>query len=134
MQLDVAVDIKSAMLAKLREAIDAAAPLKAKFKIYDGTKPSPGAAITSQVLLGECQCSYPCGSVVNGVFTFSAIIEEDLALATGIATWGRLVDGSGVYVADYDVGNTSSGAFLRLNNTSIFQGGIIRINVGVITI
>jgi hypothetical protein len=121
------------MLQALAQLLDAGGSAPAEFRIYDGTPPVPGAEVTDQVLLGVCTCSVPAASVSGGVLTFAAVSEEDLALATGTATWGRLVDGNGDWIADFDVG-LSGGAFLPLNDTDIKLGGVIRINSAVISI
>lgn len=135
MALNIDPSITNSMLQELADAIDAGDPTPGKFQIYSGTKPAtPGADITDQVLLAECACSLPCGTVASGVLTFSDISEEDNAPATGTATWGRLMDGSGTWIADFDVGGGSSSAFLKLNSTSLYQGGIVRITSSTISI
>lgn len=134
MTLDISVLLRNAMLQVLADSIDAGAPVPGRFLIYDGARPEPGAPVTGQVLLAECPCSLPCGSVANGALTFAQIAEEDLAPASGTAAWGRLVDGAGNWIADWDVGDLESEAFLKLNNTQVYQGGIVRITSGSLTI
>lgn len=135
MAFDLDVGEKNAMLQALANAIDAADPAPGKFRIYSGTKPAtPGGPITDQVLLAECFCSLPCGTVANGVLTFGTISDEDLAPASGLASWGRLLDGSDAWIADFDVGADGSGAFLELNNTQIYEGGIVRLTAGEIIV
>jgi hypothetical protein len=135
MVFDLDTNERNAMLQALADVIDAADPLPGKFRIYSGTKPAtPGGAITDQVLLAECACSLPCGTVSGGALTFDTISDEDLAPASGLATWGRLLDGADAWIADFDVGSDGSGAFLELNNTQIYEGGIVRLTAGEITI
>ncbi len=127
------VTVANARLNAIKDAIDAAAK-PGRIKIYTGPVPDPhGDAITTQVLLAELTFSRPCGTVADGVLTFAAITEEDLAPATGEAAWARIVDGSGTWVADADVGVTSSGAAIELNTTNIYAGGIVRITSGQIS-
>jgi hypothetical protein len=134
MSISVLVTIRNAMLDLIRAALDAGTPTKGKLRIYDGTPPSPGGAVTDQQLLGELTLGLPCGSAANGVLTFASITEEDLAQATGTATWGRFTDGTGTWVADFDVGDAQSNAFLKLNRTAIYQGDIIRVTAGALSL
>jgi hypothetical protein len=123
---------KDARMQALADLIDGAgAP--GEIHIYDGTPPDPpGGDVTTQVLLATLTLSLPCGTVSGGALTLSPIEEEDLAPASGTATWARLVDGAGAWVADMDVGVTGSGAVIQLNATDIYQGGIVRITSAVI--
>jgi hypothetical protein len=125
-------DLKNARLTAIKDAIDADAS-PGVLRIYTDPVPSPGDAVTTQTLLAELTFSKPCGSVSNGVLTFDPITEEDLAPATGTATWGRILDGAGTWVGDVDVGVPGSGAAIELNTTSIYEGGIVRITSGQIS-
>lgn len=120
--------VRDAMLQVVADAIDAGSPSPGLIRIYDGTAPDPpGSDVTTQTLLAELTCSIPCGTVANGVLTLAAIAEEDNAPATGTASWARIVDGAGAWVADLDVGVAGSGAAIVLNAVEIYQGGIVRI-------
>lgn len=100
----------------------------ATVQIYTGTKPAdPGAAITSQVLLGTCTCTATAGTYANRRFTFNAITQDGAADASGTATWARFLDGAGTGVLDVDVTTTGGGGFMRMNNTTITAGGPISI-------
>jgi len=132
---DLCLSGKNALLMGLAASVDAGAPVPGRFLVYDGVKADPiGAPITTQVLLAECSCSLPCASVANATLTFGIIADEELAPATGEATWGRLVNGVEVVIADFDVGDEASEAFLKLNSTQIYQGGIVRITAGTLTV
>lgn len=88
-------------------------------RVYDGTRPATGGTATT--LLAELTFSYPCAaSASSGVLTFSAITADSSANATGTATWGRIVDSTGAFVADISVG--TSGAEFILNTVSIVLG------------
>lgn len=121
------VSIKNSRLAVIKDAIDAAQGA-GKIMIYTAPVPDPpGSPVSTQTLLAELTFSKPCGSIDGGVLTFSTIQEESNAPATGTAAWARITDGDGNWVADVDVGDSSSSAVIKLNTTQIYQGGIVRI-------
>lgn len=130
--IKLATAIRSSRMQALLNAIDANAT-PGTLALYTATQPATGAAITDQVLLGTLTFARPCGSVTDGVLTFYAISQDGNADATGIATWARARDGNGVFVADMDVGLTNSGAAVQMDNTQIYQGGIISVTSGTIT-
>lgn len=85
------------------------------------------------VKLGTLTFSDPCGTVANGILTFSAITEDSNADATDVATWARATDSAGVFCLDMGVGGISSGAEIEMNTTSIVLNGPIRATAGTIT-
>lgn len=88
-------------------------------RVYDGAKPAAGGTATT--LLAQLTFSFPSASAASGgVLTFSAITSESSAKATSTATWGRLVDSTGAFVADITVG--TSGAEFNLNTVAITTG------------
>ncbi|MCG8642736.1 MAG: hypothetical protein MI862_23620 [Desulfobacterales bacterium] len=131
MTLGVKVDLRNGYLNSIRDAIDAG-PGAGKIKIYSGTRPATGGAITSQVLLGTVLCSDPCSpNAASGVLTFSSFTDDDSADAGGTASWARITDSTDSFVIDASVG--TSGADINLNSTNITAGGIIRITSGTLT-
>jgi hypothetical protein len=104
-------------------------------RLYDGIAPDPpGSAITTQVMLADIPLALPCGAVANGVLTMTVPVEDGNIPASGTITWGRISDGAGVWVADIDVGLEASGAALELTATEVYQGGIVRVTTGTLTI
>lgn len=88
-------------------------------RVYDGTRPATGGSATT--LLAELTFSDPAAPAASsGVLTFSAITQDASANATGTATWCRIVDSTGAFVADGSVG--TSGADYNLNTVSITSG------------
>lgn len=121
----IATSVKNTMLTSLRDAIDAGAT-GGTIKLYSGSMPTtPETAITSQVLLGTLTCSTVCGTVANGVLTFSAITSDTQADASGTATWARIADSDGVAVIDCDVTVTTGTGALKINTTTIIINGPI---------
>jgi hypothetical protein len=122
-QLSLAGSIRANMLNQIRDAIDAGSGA-GLMRIYSGTRPSTGGSVTT--LLAELTFSDPCAPNASGTtggsatLTFNSITADSSADNTGTATWGRMVDSSGTFVADFNVG--TSGADLNLNTTSINAG------------
>lgn len=114
-------------LDEITALIDAGAG-QGKLKIYDGSKPATGAAVTTQTLLAEplfSATSFPAAS--GGAMTANAVTAEDSALATGTATWFRITDSNDNAVLDGDI------ADLNLSSNSITSGLEVQITSVVIT-
>lgn len=116
------VPLRNARLNLVRDDIDADIAAGV-ITILSGTRPATGAAITAQVALTIGTFSLPCApDAASGELTFSAITYGD-ALADGTATWARIEDGAGAFVADASVGIPDSGADVILNSVGIVTGG-----------
>ena len=64
---------------------------------------------------------------VGGALDLNPIGEEDAALTRGQAAMARILTSEGGEVLACDVGDQNSDAVIRLNTTSIFSGGPVRI-------
>lgn len=114
------------------DAVVAFAGNAAVLRIYDGTRPATGAAITTQTLLGELTCGSPLGTVATQQLTMNAITRDSSANASGTASWWRLLKSDGTtFVMDGSCG--LSGADMNLVSLSIIAGQPIEINSWVIT-
>lgn len=132
MKLDPSV--RSAMALALIAAFDGGSGA-CTLRFYTGAQPAgPATAITTQVLLGTLTCSDPIATQSNGVVTLSAIVQDNSADADGTATWARLVDGDGVARGDFDVTNLGGSGVIKLNTTTIKEGGPIRVESFTFTI
>lgn len=99
------------------------------FRVYDGTRPATGGTATT--LLAQLTLSFPSAAASSsGVLTFSAITSAT-AGASSTATWGRLVDSTGAFVADFSVG-TSAADFI-LNTVTITTGVNVSCTSAVLT-
>lgn len=101
--------------------------------ILDGTRAATAdTAITTQKKLVTFEIADPSGTVTNGVFTGTnpavALVAE-----TGTAAWARVVDSSSGTVFDADVGVTSSGAVIEIDNLSLVEGSYCTITSFVLT-
>ena len=100
-----ALSVISDRLQALTRALDADPALPGKLVIYDGLRPTSGdnPDPVSSVL---ATCVFPRPSL-DSVTTFTLRLRQPLPTmvqTTGLATWARLVDGTGRFVADVDVG------------------------------
>lgn len=103
-------------------------------KFYTGTQPAgPGTAVTSQTLLGTLTFSDPAGATSGGVITFDTITQDAAADASGTATWVRLTDSTGAAVIDGDVTTNAGTGFVKMNTTSVIEGGPIQIASATLT-
>lgn len=126
--------LRSDMAQQIVDRLDAGTgPGKAKF--YAGTQPAgPGTAITDQVLLGTLTLSDPSGSVTSGVVTFSTITQDSAADASGTAAFVRFTDSDHNAVIDLDVTNNAGTGAVKMNTTTIVEGGPIQITSATATI
>lgn len=108
-----------------------AATTGAKIRLYDGTPPAAGGTPTN--LLGEVIFSViSAAAAANGVLTPNAITGAN-AIANGIATWFREVDGDNVFILDGTIGVTGSGADMILNDVNIVASQPINITTHSLT-
>lgn len=118
-------DTNSIRNAMLQAIIDRAGN-GAFLRLYDGTQPARGGAVTT--LLAQCVCGTPFAPApVGGVLTANAI-SAGVASATGTCTWFRIVQSDGsTFVLD---GTASE---LGLSSTSVAAGKNVTISSFVIT-
>lgn len=129
---DTASALAAAMIARI-DAGGGAAVIKFYKEGATGGVPTSGAqALTDQVLVGTLTCSDPCGTEDDGLITFDEITQEDGALVdVDGATEDLFViletsDGTRVLIGD--VTNTAGDGFVKLNTTTIVEGGPIQLS------
>jgi hypothetical protein len=129
MALAFSTTIRNGWLDNINTAINAGTGA-GLLRIYSGTRPATGGTATT--LLAELTLSDPAASSASsGVLTLNAITADSSADATGTATWFRVVDSSGTFVMDGNVG--TSGSDLNLTTTSIVSGQPVSITSATIT-
>lgn len=107
----------------------------AKLKFYAGTMPANAdTAITSQTLLGTLTCSDPSATKAAGVITFSAITQDSAADAGGTASFAAFTDSADNVIMYLDVTNEAGTGAVKINTTTIVQGGPILMNSQTITV
>lgn len=128
----ISTAVRNALADQLRALLDLG-PGPGTIEIRSGVQPaSPDDPVTG-TLLATLTFADPCApAAVDGVLTFSPIIEDSAADATGTATWARILNGAGVAGVDVDIG--VAGATLIINTVNIVAGGPVRISFFAITI
>jgi hypothetical protein len=112
------------------DAITTAVGNAGKLRIYSGTRPATGGAVTT--LLAELICGSPFAPAASGgVLTPNALTQDSAADNTGTATWFRVVTSANAFVFDGDV--AASGSDLNLTSTSIITGGTVSVSTFTIT-
>lgn len=125
MALGFNVSARNAFLATIASLVDAGTGA-GQLRLYSGTRPATGAAITTQTLLATLTFSDPAFSAPsNGSMTANSIGSDLSADASGTATWFRIVNSDGTFVADGNVGVFGSGADLELSTNVISAGGSV---------
>jgi hypothetical protein len=115
--------------AKL-DAITTFAGNSGKLRIYSGTRPATGGAITTLLVeLTMNATSFPAAS--GGTLTANAI-TSGTAVATGTATWARLFKSDGTTIV-MDLGVGTSGQEVTIATTSIVTSGTVSVSSFVIT-
>ncbi|MGF6348974.1 hypothetical protein [Variovorax sp. W2I14] len=112
----------------------------ARFLVCGGVQPAEGGNIAT--LLAAAVLALPAGAVAGGKLTLAqADIAGDLALATGIATWGRVELADGTWVADFSMSGPSGSGQIKLvvqnppegdPEAKLYQGGTFFIGEVVI--
>jgi hypothetical protein len=120
--------LRNAQLDEITAAIGNAGLLR----IYDGTRPATGAAITTQTLLAQLTLGTPFAPAASGgVLTANAITDDSSADNNGTATWARVLTSGASFVMDIDV--DTAGAELILNTVLIVAGAPVEVTSFVIT-
>lgn len=94
--------------------------------IYDSTRPANGAAITTEVLLVDIPLLDPPGTVGSNKLSITTP-PDALILASGVATWARIINGDGVHGIDCDVTDIAGAGPVKMASTTLYAGGIARI-------
>jgi hypothetical protein len=101
-------------------------------RIYNGTKPSGGGAISTQTKLAEFTLGSPFAPAADNGVQDVTLPADVTGLASGTATWGRILKADGT-TACIDVTVGTSAANVILNTTSITSGGDVSITDFTIT-
>lgn len=121
--------LRNSQLAAITTAIGNAGLLR----IYDGTRPATGGAITTQNLLAELVMGTPFAPAPSGgVLTANAITDDSSANFSGTASWARLLTSGATFVMDLDAG-TALPAQLILNTLSIVASAPVSVTSLIIT-
>jgi hypothetical protein len=104
MAVQYSTALRTTRMTSVVTAIDAGAGA-GLINVYSGSVPTnPAAALGGATLLATLTCSDPCGTVTNGVLTFSAITQDSSADASGTPTFARITDSTGSVVLQVSAG------------------------------
>lgn len=110
MAIGLSTTVRNNRLTQIVNALDSGASGGFR-KFYDGTRPATGGTVTN--LLATLTLSKPCGTVGAGVLTGAAITGANATGGTNTpATWARMTDLAGVFVADVSVGTSGTDIIL----------------------
>ena len=117
----------------LSTALDADT-LPGQLKIYSGTQPAGGGTPTGTLLV-TLTFPKPSADTFSGGTLVLKEPNPGLAAADGLATWARLEDGGGNWVADCSVGATGSGHPVIINaaTADIYAGGTVTVDAITVT-
>jgi hypothetical protein len=113
------------------DAITAAVAAGGKLRIYSGTQPATGGAVTTQIV-NDFTLGSPFAPAAAGGVLSPTLPSASTGSATGTATWFRVFKADGTTpVIDGTVG--TSGADMNLNTTSISAGLAVSITSWSVT-
>lgn len=125
MTLGLSTSLRNAMLDQITTKAGASALLN----IYAGTRPATGGAAGTLLAQLTCNATFAPSSS-GGVLTLNSITSA-AASATGTASWARLTDSSGTFVADMSVG--TSGTEVIIPSTAISSGATVSVTSATFT-
>ncbi len=124
MAIDIATQVKNEMLMTFMYKI-ATQDGSGKLLFYGDPRPTSGKAITTQTKYAEATMPPPnLSSIQFGVFSVTGI-PSALVLMNGKIGWVRLVDGSGNWITDLNVGLSGSQADVIVTDVNVLQGGSV---------
>ena len=109
-----ATTLRNAQLDQISTAVGSAG----KLRIYDGTRPATGGAVTN--LLAEFTLGSPFAAAAAAAVLSPTLPANTTGLAAGTATWFRIVTSAAAFVLDGSAG--TSGTDLVLNTATISVG------------
>lgn len=101
-----------------------------KLRLYSGTRPATGGAITTLLVELTLNATFAPGAA-SGVLTANAI-ASGTAVATGTASWARIFKADGTTIC-IDLGVGTSGQEVTIATTSIVTSGTVSCSSLVIT-
>ena len=138
MTIPLSLDVRLARVTALRDKIDAGGG--GKLLAYTLTNPNPLPATpetaTTETLLGEISLAAVCGAVTTSgalaVLT-ATVPQVDLAIATGVVGFVRVVNFAGAGIMDLPAGLAGSGLPVIFSDTQVYQNGELQLISFVLT-
>ncbi|MCK7542975.1 hypothetical protein MLC59_02165 [Marinobacter bryozoorum] len=105
-----------------------------KLQIYSDPAPASTTETVTGTLLAEAALIQTAGTESGGVVTLEFDSGSNTALASGDATWGRIINRDGDTVGIFTVGPEDSSAELKLTSSLFAQGLPVTITSATIQI
>lgn len=99
----------------------------ARITLYAGAMPAEAGGATGELALATITLASPPGAIGGDGLLHLTAADEGLCIASGIATWARIVAGDGAVALDVDVSDEAGGGALTLANTQLYLGGGARL-------
>lgn len=125
MSVSISLEHNEARLAGTLVFLDAGSE-PARLRLYGGTRPATPAMVPVSGLLVEIRLTKPAGSIAEGLLTLTQQ-ADGLILATGVATWARLVNGQEITAMDLDCSGPEGDGDVKLASTQLYLGGDARL-------
>ena len=94
----------------------------ARLQLYEGTRPASAGGAAVGTLLVEITLTSPAGTVADGQLSLTQQ-EDGLISNSGLATWGRFVNGDGQACFDADVDDGVNGGEIQMATRQLYAGG-----------
>ena len=132
MTISYSAAVISDRLQALTRALDAGAGA-GKLTVYGGTQPTAGGAASGAALVVLTFPKPSLNSVSGGLLTLKNPAAAAVAV-DGVATWARLSDSGGVWVADVNVGAAGTGAAIEISASSaqLYAGADLAVTVATL--
>jgi hypothetical protein len=136
MILNLHATVRRPRLDLLKALLEAGDPATGLLRIYSGTMASGVLVAPSGTLLLEFPIGLPAGTVsansTSASFTFAPVVTA-AALQNGTATWGRLLDYTGMALLDGDCTDIAGSGVFKLSSTLLVQGALVALVTGVLS-
>ena len=100
-------------------------------EIYGTTMPASIYDSAGGTPLVIIELADPSGTIDAGVLTLIAG-DDAMVDASGVALWGRCVNGAGVTSWDADCSNPAGTGVIKLPDTTLYAGGVTRLVSGLL--
>lgn len=128
MTLSISVALNDARLQGTLDFLNVGTGV-ARLRLYDGTRPANGGTPTT--LLVEIPLDDPAGAITAHTLVLAASTLP-LVATSGVATWGRMVNGNGDHAFDATVTDTAGSGEIKIPSTTLFAGGKTQLVSGVL--
>jgi hypothetical protein len=130
--MKIAPTLRTPIAQQILAALADGTSLVPRIMIYTGTMPSTmSGSLFGLTKLAELDLSAAVGSETDGTIIFDAIASSD-ALASGTATWARIVDADSFEVLYLTVSDTNGAGELQMSQVNLVAG--ISVNISSVQI